>query len=184
MSWRNTKQAWGWLTISIHWITALVVVGLFALGLWMVELTYYDSWYRTAPFIHKSIGVLLFLLTLFRILWKLFNVHPQPLDSHSLLEKKLAAPVHGLIYLLLFAVMLSGYLISTADGRAVEVFNLFQVPATLHGLEQQEDIAGDVHLVLAISLMVLVSIHALAALKHHFVDKDLTLKRMLGIGKF
>jgi cytochrome b561 len=84
--------------------------------------------------------------------------------------------------MLLFAIMLSGYLISTADGRGLEVFEWFTLPATLSGLEQQEDIAGRVHLYLAWSVIVVAALHALAALKHHFIDRDVTLKRMLGLG--
>jgi cytochrome b561 len=76
--------------------------------------------------------------------------------------------------------MFSGYLISTADGRAVDVFDWFSIPATIHGYDNQEDIAGLVHLVLAISLISLVTLHAAAALKHHFIDRDRTLLRMSG----
>jgi cytochrome b561 len=78
--------------------------------------------------------------------------------------------------------MLSGYLISTADGRAVEVFGWFSIPATLSGLENQEDIAGEIHEWLAFTLIGLVMLHALAATKHHFINRDATLKRMLGTG--
>ena len=180
MNLRNSEQRWGLITVSIHWITALVVIGMFSLGLWMVELTYYDQWYRQAPFIHKSIGVLLFLLTVARLAWRLLNPKPAELKEHSPIERRLAHIAHTLIYLLLFAIMISGYLISTADGRSVEVFNWFSIPATLHGYEQQEDIAGLIHLVLAISLITLVTLHAAAALKHHFIDRDRTLLRMLG----
>jgi cytochrome b561 len=83
------------------------------------------------------------------------------------------------MYVLVFAIMLSGYLISTADGRAIEVFGWFAVPATLQGIDGQEDVAGDVHFYLAVTLMVIVGGHALAALKHHFIDRDPTLRRML-----
>jgi cytochrome b561 len=89
--------------------------------------------------------------------------------------------MHLLLYLVLFCVMLSGYLISTADGRAVEVFTLFEIPAIIYGMDGQEDIAGDIHFALAILLIGLVAVHAGAAIRHHFVDKDRTLKRMLGL---
>jgi cytochrome b561 len=180
MRWRNTVQRWGLVTIAIHWLTAVIVIGMFALGLWMVELTYYDEWYREAPHIHKSIGVLLFLLTAMRLGWRWANPTPASLPGHSRLQLIAARTAHALIYVLLFAIMASGYLISTADGRAIDVFNWFSVPATIHGYENQEDIAGLVHLVLAISLISLVVVHAAAALLHHFHDRDDTLKRMLG----
>lgn len=180
MNLRNNEQRWGLITVSIHWITAIVVIGMFSLGLWMVELTYYDQWYRQAPFIHKSIGVLLFLLTVARLLWRSLNPKPVELEEHTPIERRAAHIVQTLIYLLLFSIMISGYLISTADGRSVDVFNWFSIPATLHDFEQQEDIAGLIHLVLAISLITLVTLHAAAALKHHFIDRDRTLLRMFG----
>ena len=180
MNLRNSEQRWGLITVSIHWITALVVIGMFSLGLWMVELTYYDQWYRQAPFIHKSIGVLLFLLTVARLAWRLLNPKPAELKEHSPIERRLAHIAHTLIYLLLFAIMISGYLISTADGRSVEVFNWFSVPATITSIPNQEDIAGLVHLILASSLIGLASLHATAALKHHLIDKDRTLMRIFG----
>ena len=177
----NQQNHYGWISVGIHWLTALCVFGLFALGLWMVDLSYYDDWYKLAPFIHKSIGVILFLLTLFRLVWRHVTVKPDALPEHSSWEKKAARLTHGLLYVLLFCVMLSGYLISTADGRPVEVFSLFSVPAVLQGIDKQEDIAGVIHFVLALLMMSVVFIHALAAIKHHVVDKDRTLKRMLGI---
>ena len=112
-----------------------------------------------------------------RLAWRSLN--PRPELSGTALEKKAAALVHRLLYLMLYALMLSGYLISTADGRAIEVFGLFDLPATLSGLQNQEDIAGKVHQAIAYSLVGIASLHALAALKHHFFDRDQTLRRML-----
>jgi cytochrome b561 len=178
MTWRNTRHHYGWISILLHWLVAVAVIGLFGLGIWMVDLGYYDPWYQRAPDIHKSIGILLFAVMLARLAWRRGNPRPQPLGKPW--EQKSAELVHGLLYLLLLALMLSGYLISTADGRAIEVFGLFSVPATLSGLERQEDIAGAVHEYLAYTLMGLTALHALAALKHHFIDRDPTLKRMLG----
>jgi cytochrome b561 len=180
MQFANTTQRWGLVSIMIHWLTAITVISMFVLGLWMVDLTLYDRWYNAAPDIHKSVGIILLIVTLVRLAWRLINATPAPLKNHSAFEKKAAHMAHVLIYVLLFSMMLSGYLISTADGRAIEVFDLFKVPATLYGIDQQEDIAGQVHLVLAITLMSLVAVHALAAIKHHIVDKDRTLLRMLG----
>ena len=74
---------------------------------------------------------------------------------------------------------LSGYLISTADGRGIEVFNWFEVPGLGSFIENQEDLAGQVHEYAAYILIGLSSLHALAALKHHFMNKDNTLKKML-----
>ncbi len=178
---RNTPRTYGLVAVLLHWLVAAGVIGLFALGWWMVDLTYYDPWYKTGPDLHKAIGILLFLAMLGRLAWRRFNGPPEPEPGTSALLDRLARGMHHLLYLLPFAVMLSGYLISTADGRAVSVFGLFEIPATLSGLRSQADIAGKVHWYLALSLLGLTAVHAMAALKHHFIDRDRTLKKMFGL---
>lgn len=176
---RNTAQRYGWMAMSLHWLVALLVLGLFGLGLYMSSLTYYDPWYRLGPFWHKSFGVVLFVLMLWRVVWVLLNPKPQPPVHSPAWERHIAHITHGLLYLLLFVLMLSGYLISTADGRGVSVFDWFEIPALPWSFEHQEDVAGKVHLAIAWTLIGLVGLHVAAALKHHFIDKDSTLKRML-----
>jgi cytochrome b561 len=178
---RNTARGYGLVAIVLHWLVALTVIGLFALGFWMTGLSYYDDWYRRGPDLHKSIGIVLFMVMLVRVVWRSINIKPEDEPGISAFERHLARRVHLLFYVLLFALMISGYLISTADGRPIQVFDLFAVPATLSDLPQQEDIAGAVHWYLALLVISLASLHALAALKHHFIDRDRTLKKMLGI---
>ncbi|MFC4654423.1 MULTISPECIES: cytochrome b [Rheinheimera] len=167
------------LQISLHWIVALVVVGLFASGFWMVELTYYSPWYKTAPFWHKSVGVVLAALVVWRLLLRLKKGAVDPVPGHSKLVTQSSHLAHALLYLLLVVIVSSGYLISTADGRGIDVFGWFEVPALGQLFDQQSDRAGLVHQFAAYSLIGFAVVHGLAALKHHFVDKDLTLKRML-----
>ncbi len=167
------------LTVRIlHWLSALTVFGLFGVGWWMVELDYYSKWYQTAPMWHKSVGLILAGATIFRLIWKLLSSTPK--IEGSKFEKKAAKSAHHLMYLLLFALFVSGYLISTEDGRAIAVFNWFEVPALGKLFENQADIAGQVHFWLACTLVGLAVLHAAAALKHHFIDKDNTLRKMLG----
>lgn len=175
--WKNTADAYGRISILLHWLIAAVVLGLFGLGLWMVELDYYDAWYHRAPELHKGIGVSLLGIMLLRLAWRMGNL--QPRLPGTPLQQRLARAMHRALYGVLFAVMLSGYLVSTADGRPVDVFGIIQLPATLSGIDRQEDIAGVFHMVLAMIMIGLVSMHALAALKHHLVDHDRTLLRML-----
>jgi len=178
---KNSTGHYGYLTITLHWLVAIIVFGLFALGFWMVDLTYYDAWYKSGPALHKSIGISLLIIMLFRVFWRVKQTNPDALPTHSNFEKKVGHSVHILLYGLLFLIMTSGYLISTADDRGIDVFNLFTVPGFGSFIENQEDVAGVIHQYLAYSMMVLVFLHAVAALKHHFVDKDITLKRMLGL---
>ena len=175
----NSKAHYGWVAITLHWAVALVVSGMFALGLWMVGLTYYDDWYRQAPHIHKSIGMLLLFAMAFRLVWRSLNTTPAAEPSLKRWERWSSHFVHWALYVLLFALMVSGYLISTAKGDAISVFGWFDVPATITG-DGQEDVAGDIHLWLAWTVVILAALHALAALKHHFINRDDTLRKMLG----
>ncbi|KTS29457.1 cytochrome b561 [Pantoea sp. PNA 14-12] len=180
MSLTNSSTRYGLLTIFLHWSMAVVIYAMFALGLWMVGLSYYDSWYHNAPDIHKSIGVLLMLALVIRLVWRVLSPPPEPLRSYSPAVRFAAVFVHWLLYSLLIALLLSGYLISTADGKPVSVFGWFSLPALFSGAGEQADLAGNIHLWLAWSIVVLSVLHGLAALKHHFIDRDITLKRMLG----
>ena len=148
----------------------------------MTGLTYYSEWYRTAPALHKSIGIVLFAVMLLRVLWRFLTPKPAPISRHSATVRMLSRLGHGLLYLGIFLVMISGYLISTAEGRGISVFDLFEIPALITGLPDQADLAGEVHFYVAWGLVVFAGLHALAALKHHFIDRDSTLKRMLGCG--
>ncbi len=177
---RNQKTHWGLIAVSLHFISALVIFGLFALGWWMTDLTYYDPWYKNGPFIHKSIGILFFMLVIVRVTWRLYDHTPDKNSQHAQWEIRIAKITHQLLYGLIFIIMISGYLISTADGRSIDVFNLLSVPASLQSIPRQEDIAGAIHWFGACILMGLSSLHILGALKHHYFDKDATLLRMLG----
>jgi len=180
MQLKNSTTHFGLVAVSLHWLVAIAVFALFGLGLWMTGLDYYDSWYKQGPWWHKSIGILLFFVVIFRLGWRVLTPPPAALPDHKPWEIKLAHMAHRLLYLLLLAIMLSGYLISTADNRAIEVFGWFSIPATITSLPDQEDVAGWVHLTLASILIGLAVLHAAAALKHHFIDRDRTLKRIFG----
>ena len=180
MRWRNSSAHRGLLAVLLHWLVVLAVIGLFGLGLWMTALDYYHPWYRRGPDLHRSIGVLLFAVILLRLAWRLLSPTPRPLPSHRPWEIGGAHAAHALLYLLPLATTVSGYLLSTADGRGVFVFDWFEVPALYTRLEQQEEVMGDLHAALAWGLIAIAALHALAALKHHFIDRDTTLTRMLG----
>lgn len=177
---KNTSYRYGLISIILHWVMALSVFAMFGLGIYMVELSYYDSWYKSSLDLHKSGGIILALIFVFRIAWRSYSTPVSPADANATkVEKKAAHLVHGLLYLLLGLLFISGYLISTADGRGIDVLGLFSIPALPFSFENQEDIAGDVHFCLAWGLITLVCAHVLAALKHHFINHNNTLKRML-----
>jgi len=175
----NSKSSHGLLTIVIHWSMALMVICLFGLGVYMVDLTYYDEWYKSAPHIHKSIGLILAVLLGTRVVWRLANITPDAALGVTPWENKASHLVHMILYLVPFALIITGFLISTADGRGIDVFNWFEIPALLPASKGREDIAGEIHELLAYGLVSVAALHALAAFKHHFLNKDRTLVRML-----
>jgi len=177
--WENNSQQYGLVSKGLHWLSALVVFALFALGYWMVELDYYSEWYQRAPHWHESVGLLLLIVTLFRLAWRTITTKPEAISSHSALEKKSSAIMTFALYFILLTVLVSGYLITSADGKAIAVFDWFNVSAFILIAENQEDLAGAIHYYIAYALIFMALIHALAALKHHFIDKDNTLKRMI-----
>ncbi|MGO2479527.1 MAG: cytochrome b [Pseudoalteromonas sp.] len=176
---KNTRTGYGWVAITLHWLMAVMVVGLFGLGLYMVELTYYDSWYRGSMDLHKSIGITLVILLIFRFFWRVLGTNPEPIAGGSTRLNKVAKTAHVLLYILLCIIVVAGYMISTADGRSIEVFSLFSIPAIDFSIAEQADIAGEFHYYTACTLIGLVLLHAFGAFKHHFIDKDKTLVRMI-----
>jgi len=176
----NSSESWGLVSIILHWVSAIVVVGLFALGLWMMSLDYYSEWYRIAPDWHKSIGVIFIFIVVARLLWRVIGRTPKPLENHQRWEKISAHLAHFILYLLLISMLPTGYLIVTASGQGLEVFNWFTLPSLVDDIDNLEDIAGLVHEWVAYTIMAIAALHALGALKHHFIDKDITLLRMLG----
>ncbi|MBG9991734.1 MULTISPECIES: cytochrome b [unclassified Pseudoalteromonas] len=175
---KNTPSSYGLVAIILHWLMALTIFGLFGLGLYMVELTYYDSWYKGSLDLHKSIGITLVAVFLFRILWRALSTQPKPLGESKGINQ-LAHTAHIAMYIILAVIVVAGYLISTADGRPIEVFTLFNVSALDFAFDDQADIAGKVHYYGACTLIGFAVLHALGALKHHFIDKDKTLIRMI-----
>lgn len=166
------------VSIFIHWLMAIMIFGLFGVGFWMVDLTYYSAWYKTAPHYHKSVGIVLAVLLLVRFVVLVKKRKPAPLASHSKMVQRASKLTHLALYGLIILIVVTGYLISTADNRGIEVFNWFVVPGFGEFFDQQADRAGLLHQWLAYGLIALVVLHALGALKHHFMDKDATLKRM------
>lgn len=178
---RNTPTRFGWMAIALHWLIAVVTLALFVLGLYMVGLGYMDRWYHTAPTIHQGIGMLLLAAIAWRSLWALLNPKPGPAAPTPAWAQRAAGLAHAAMYALLLAVPVTGYLILSADGRGVDVFGWFTVPALVaHLSHHAAQIAGRAHLDLAVALIAIAAAHAAAAVKHHLWNRDATLARMLG----
>ena len=176
MSIRDTAAGYGIVSRLLHWLMALAIFALFGLGVWMVGLGYYHPLYHTAPHWHKSVGLIVAFALVARVVWRLANVRPSD-DDLSPLERVAARVAHWSFYGLLFVIAVSGYLMSTADGRPVAVFEWVSLPSpgTNPGLEST---AGAIHMWVSYLVIALAVVHTAAALKHHFIDRTSTLRRM------
>lgn len=173
---RDTIDGYGLVTRLLHWISALAILFLFALGVWMVGLDYYSPYYTRAPDLHRSLGIIFGIALLARLLWVLANSRPANPEL-SRLERSIAGIVQWSFYPLLLAIVVSGYMISTSDGRPIDVFGIFSLPSAVNDRSVTET-AGLLHRWIAYGTMALAGLHTAAALKHHFIDRNSVLKRM------
>lgn len=179
---KNTKNTYGWVSIFLHWIAALLVIVLFALGLYIEGLDYYDANYRVIPLWHKSLGFIFFILVIFRLLWRLINPVPIMENTTSKFEHIAAMGGQYIFYILMLIIPLSGYAIATAEGDAFWVFDWFVIPSIIQ-FDNSSDIVSNIHEKLAWLLMMLVFVHVTATMRHHFINKDNTLLKILGLLK-
>jgi cytochrome b561 len=178
MALANTADRYGPMAQALHWATFLLLVGSFSLGLWMVELPLSPLKLRLISY-HKWIGVTVFLLVLMRLAWRLYSPPPPLPASVPLWQRRAAKAVHGLIYVLLIAIPLIGWLGSSAKGIPTVYLGLVRLPDLLAKDPELAKRLFLVHWVLNKALLVAVGVHVAAALKHHLVDRDEVLVRML-----
>jgi len=175
---KNSITHFGWVSIGVHWLMAIGLLGLYFLGLYMVDLDYYDPWYHKGLTLHKAIGITLTALMLFRLLWTFLQARPEPLETKQW-KRLLAKLAHTSLYMITLFLMLSGYIISTSKGQGIDLFNIVEFPATFIANTNQSELLGKAHDISASLFILLVALHTLAALIHHYIFKDNTLKRML-----
>lgn len=165
--------------IALHWLIALLITATFLLGLTMVDIAgltpnklKYFSW-------HKSMGVSVFGLACLRLLWRLTHRAPSYPDSMPPWQQQAAHGVHALLYLLIFAIPLSGYFFSLAAGVPVVYLGIVPLPVFIAPDPQLKALLREAHYLLNMTLLAVFFLHALAALKHLLIDRDGLFQRML-----
>lgn len=164
--------------ITLHWLVAVVIVAIFGLGLYMQDLPLSPDKLKLYAW-HKWTGVSIFLLVLARIVWRLGHRPPAPPAGMPAWQRQAAAGVHLLLYGLMLAVPLSGWLMSSAKGVPTVWFGVLPLPELVGKNKELGDLLATVHKTLNFSMAGLVLAHAGAALKHHLIDRDEVLVRML-----
>lgn len=181
---RDKLQEFSRLTVSLHWIIGITIICMIAVGLYMVE----NEAYTLYP-IHKSVGMLLLVFILVRVAWRAINGWPIPLGDYAAWEHKLARIVHWVLLIGTLLIPLSGMLMSGAGGHGLELFGLQLLASNPDPANPGEVIAlngaaaglaHEAHEWLGFIMIGAIILHVAGALKHHFVDRDSTLRRMLG----
>lgn len=175
----NTSTRYGLASKALHWLIAAGIIGLTGLGAWMVSLGYFDSWYNRALTVHRSGGMIVLGLAVLLAAWKVVSPSPPLQAELRAWERAGATAVHILLLAAMFIVPASGYVISTSAGSGFPFLGPWDMPALLPRSETARDLAITIHYVAAYGLLPVIVVHAGAALKHQFVDKHGTLRRML-----
>ena len=163
--------------VALHWLIALLILVTFPLGVVMADLPLSPDKLRLYSY-HKWIGVTVFVLMLLRAAWRLTHQPPALPASTPRWQQQASHAVHAALYLLLFVVPLSGWLMSSAKGVPTVWFGVVPLPDLLDKNKALGELLSEVHEGLNVALLALVLLHVAAALKHQFIDRDGLLTRM------
>lgn len=170
------------VAIALHWILALALVGIFVVGSYMTDLPVSPQRLKLYNW-HKWAGITILTLSVLRLLWRLTH---RPPALPAAIERAMPTwqlrayhATHTLMYALFFAVPLMGWAYSSAAGFPIVVFGVLPLPDFVPVSKELADALKPLHGLLATLLALLVGLHVAAALKHHFIDKDGLLQRML-----
>ncbi|MGR6981119.1 cytochrome b [Testudinibacter sp. P27/CKL/0425] len=178
---KDTTERLSHITISLHWLIALFIFGLMALGVYMSETASYGL-YPT----HKSLGIFIFIFIVIRVLWRWKNGFPKPVGQHAGWEQALAKLIHWVLLLGTLAFPISGMLMAYGGGHGLQLFGLDLIAANVVDGKREvlngglAGAASAVHGSLLPIMLAAIFLHIAGALKHHIIDKDNTLKRMFG----
>ena len=180
MPFRNTTRSWGSLSKAFHWLIVLLIINQWWIADRAEELKGLAKLEALAW--HKSFGMTILMLAVLRLIWRLANPTPDLTTETKPWERVLAKISHLLLYALIFAMPLTGWMMSSAKNYPVSWFKLFQFPDLVAPAEQTFRQMHDLHHLLFSVLVCVALLHIAGALKHHFIDKNDVLKRMLPFG--
>ena len=182
MQLKNSPEKYGAVTKILHWLTSITIICLLGVGLYMVRAEKGPALFQIYA-LHKSFGILVLTATFFRVLWHVYSKKPPLVGGMAAWERAAAHAGHFFLYICMLGMPLSGWAMSSAFGRTVKPFDLFALPDFVQPNPELAERLEALHGYLAYALIGMIALHAAAALKHHFISKDSTLKRMLPFGK-
>lgn len=177
----NTERRYGAVAIALHWLMAALLVGLVALGIYMTGLpdAGFDTKKITLILYHKEFGILALVLVALRLGWRFSNPLPRLVESLPEWQKVTARFVHLSFYALMFALPITGWVMSSAAGIPVSFLGSFDLPDLVSHNDHLFRVFIAIHKWLGYALIAFMFIHVGAALRHHFMLKDDTLRKML-----
>ncbi|MGF1562765.1 MAG: cytochrome b [Geminicoccaceae bacterium] len=180
MALRNDLQQWGWPAKWLHWLVALIIAGMIPVGFYMVDLPNGTDKFELYQ-LHKSFGFVVFCFVVVRLTWRAMNPVPALPEHLKTWEVRAAKFTHVGLYVLLFAMPITGWLMASAAplGIPTMVFGLFALPSVVPPSEALYNALSTLHGTLALILLAIVALHIAGALKHHLVYRDTVLRRML-----
>lgn len=178
---KSNDTRWGSIAQALHWLMALAIIGNGVLGLVMVDMSRGMTKLNIFA-IHKSIGLSVLALLILRVCWRMFDRKP-PDEPMPRWQRRTAHAIHALLYLLMLAIPLSGWIYNSAHGNPLQWFKWFNLPALMEKNEAIAEIFSEVHEILFWILAVVLIGHAGGALVHHWFERDNTLLRMLPLAR-
>ncbi len=178
MSAEPSPARYSFAAIALHWLTAGLIVASVSLGLYMVGLKLSPLKLRLYSW-HKWVGVTIFLLVAARLIWRISHAPPPPPPASPKWQQAAAVVNHWLLYVLLVCIPISGWLMSSAYGVPVVYFGAIRLPDLVAKNKELGDVLKGLHETLAFTMLALVAVHVVAAVRHHLVDRDDVLHRML-----
>ncbi|MFJ2715277.1 cytochrome b [Pseudomonas sp. NPDC087346] len=166
------------LSMSLHWLTALLVIGLFACAQIWEQLPKGTPLRKELQALHISCGILLAVIVVCRLLWRLLKGRRLPAANQGALNI-LAKTAHLALYALLLSQIVLGFLLRWAQAEPFNFFGLFDVPTLISFDKSMKSVFGGLHEQVAWAIIILAALHAIAALVHHYGLRDNTLRRML-----
>jgi len=182
MPFRNTTRSWGFLSKALHWLIVLLIINQWIIAERALSLPKGPGLIQ-ALWWHKSFGITILMLAVIRLVWRLVNPVPDLSAETRPWERVLAKISHVLRYALIFAMPLSGWTMSSARNFPVSWFGWMQLPDLVKPDPQLYERLKDLHETLFIVLVSVAALHAAGALKHHFIDRNDVLRRMLPFGR-
>ncbi len=179
MQLKNSETQFGVVAIFFHWLMAVLLIAMLALGLYMVRLPVSIEKLKLYGW-HKEYGMVVLVLAVLRSIWRVSNLVPEL--ALPWWEVIAARAVHYAFYGFMFALPITGWLITSASGLPVSFFGLFVVPDIISSHPDLIHLFKKIHKWLGYGLIAAIVLHVGAALKHHFIDKDDILRRMFADG--